>query len=491
MQVLSVSNLFKSSKSNFYFGVLASLIVGLGLFLSFIQPGFIDIDAGIFSAVALKNLNNGGLYISTWENKPPGLIYLMQALFFLFSNKVYALFFLAMFGASAISVGVYLLYYKYFESLLIAVLFTTFSLAIIIQPQFFGDGLYTEILGAIFILFALVFYDYKSDISNSNYFICAVLAGSSFWFKEPFILAAIVIAFLLFVKIKNQKERLWLFFWFCVPSIFFILLLFLNGSLTAFVETIIYNFSYVNDTSKTSFSEKWSLLNQFLFQPVFAVSIAFLVLLYLNLKKGKEILEIVFFILLLISSSGLFMLSPYSFGHYYLPFIIIFFIVFAKLFAIYKKEVKTVNYLLLGLVLYLSYNTIIDLRQPNFVYKITRYEPDRIAQKLLVHRDKTLFIDYVNKTEYYVKGNMVHHAFLPAPLPVHFQTNSKIGQGNIQRIWTEMNAPKADFLITTNTPAYFYWSLPNHYFYEEFYEKIDSIHKKDENVVYLWQLKKK
>ena len=488
MQVLSIFNLFKSSKSNFYFGIVATIAVAYGLFLNMIKPGDIDIDSAICGAVANKNSSQGGLYISAWENKPPALIYLLQGLMFFSQNKVYIFFSLALFSAIFLALGIYFLVYKYVQSVTVAIILCTFSFGVIIQPHFYGYGLYTELFCAIFLVYALVFYEYPS-IKNHIY-IAAIFAGFSFWFKEPCLLAAMSILGLLITKNKQKSVQFKLLFYFFLPSIYFILLLMLNGSLIAFIKTIQYNFAYINTQERASlFKKLFDFRTSFIYPSIFLI-LALLMLFYWLLKKKKLNVEHLFFTLITLSSSLFFILSPYFFGHYYLTFVIMFFVLVGKFYESYKLSVKFTNSLFIAICFYLTYLSINHYVKPQFTYKIHDYQPDNITKKLIAEPNKTLFVDYAYAVEYLIKSNNIHHAFLPVPLSVHFN-ETPLGIKNRERIWYEMNHPKADFLITTHTTSYFYWSLPNHYFYEEFYEKIDSIHKKDDNVMYLWQLKKK
>ncbi len=487
MQVLAFTNIFNSNKSNFYFGIVACVIIVTGLFLTLVQPGLIDLDTSLCAAVANKNLHQGGLYISTWENKPPALIYLLQLLIFIFSNHVYLFFCLAYFVAIVLALGLYLLYYKYFESIFITILFSFFSFILIFQAQFYGYGLYTELFCAICIVYALVFFEYKT-IKN-NYNLAALLAGLSFWFKEPSLLPALLILVLLLIVNQSLKLRLKLIIYFAIPSLFFLILLSINGSLLAFIKTIIYNFSYINTSEKVLLIDKIGLINQHLFAPVKFICITFCVIFIWSIINKKITVELLFFIFIAIASGSFFLLSPYSLGHYYLPFAVCFFIVFVKFYSHYKQHIKVVNSIFLCVIMFLTYQSINHYIKPEFTYKIEPYKPDNIAKRLFAEPKKTLFVDYVNKVDYFIKGNKIHPTFVPVALPVHFGDSAQ-GIVNRKRIWHEMNHTKSDFLITTHTTSYFYWHIPNNGFYEKNYEKIDSLTDKDKFIIYLWQLKK-
>lgn len=453
-----------------------------------IQPGMIDLDAAICGSVSNKNLHQGGLYISAWENKPPALIYLFQLFIFIFGNHVNVFFCIALISAVMLGIGIYLLVYKYTNSIFITIIYCVFAFALCFHPLFYGLGLYTEIFCTICILFALVFYEY--DESSKNKFIAASLAGASFWFKEPSLPAAFCILGLLVLKNRSVKLQLKLIFFFILPSILFSILLLINGSFLAFIETIIYNFSYINVNEKVSFTHKLDFILFNFFSPIRFLLLGLVFLLYWFYKYKKFTLENLLFIVLLFSCSIFFMISPYSLGHYYLPFVAFVFVFIAKFYETYHLNNKQSSFIFIGFLLIFTYNNINETIKPQFTYKIHGYKPNRIAQKLLNEPNKTLFVDYVNAADYFIKGNKIHPTFVPVALPVHFGDSAQ-GVKNRKRIWHEMNNPKADFLITANnTSSYFYWHLPHNGFYENKYEKIDSLTDKDNFVLYLWQLKK-
>jgi hypothetical protein len=189
----------------------------------------------------------------------------------------------------------------------------------------------------------------------------------------------------------------------------------------------------------------------------------------------------------MISAGFIFWSSPYDFGHYYFPFFALFYVGFALLYGqfdlVHKGGLKW-TVILLGLFQMFA----IDKTPLKLNFEVPAYQEDNITKKLKQYPDKSLFVDYVNKGDYYLKSGLNYNTFLPLALQVHFNETEQ-GLKNRARIWKELSQHKPDFLITTYTTSYFSWFLPDPDFYKSNYTKVDSIIKADENPVFLWQLK--
>ncbi len=479
---LSYKGGITNSKGNFIFGLIACLIVASGILFQKIVPGFIDTDVGIFSAVALKNLTQGGLYITAWENKPPALIYLMQLLFALGFSKVYALFFLAFITQLVIVLLIYLMAYKAFNNMFYAIGFTLVFSFVTLRDVFIGDGLYTEIFGSAVIIGSIYFAffsNYKKRIILSY-----LLVGISFWFKEPFVFTAFILCLLYFYYHRKAAY----FLWFFVPTIFFILLLSINGSLDGYINTIKYNFGYINAEVNISEGNKMLIFTRYFSDIVYPIIIAYIIIAIKLLRTQREWIPTLLVVMIPIVSASFVWMSPHHFGHYYLPAVLLFFASFLVLLNLYTQHGYTLTLWLVILVGYFCFEEINNNINTSLKWEWKEYKPDNITKRLLSNPDKTLFIDYVNRSDYYIKGNKVPITFLPVPLAVHFQDNPQ-GIANRNRIWKEISTNPPFFLITDSTTSYCYWHLPHNNFYLKNYKKVDSIPINSNNSVYLWQLK--
>ena len=152
MQIQSFTNIKQNPKTDFFFGLAAVNILALGFLFGFLNPGDIDTDGGIFAAVAYKDINGGTLFKDAWENKPPGIIYLMEVFFTFIPDKILALYLLAISGILGIVNGLYFVAHYITRSLLFSVLTLALFILFTLNNQTLGDALYTEIYGSIFII---------------------------------------------------------------------------------------------------------------------------------------------------------------------------------------------------------------------------------------------------------------------------------------------------------------------------------------------------
>ena len=129
-----------------------------------------------------------------------------------------------------------------------------------------------------------------------------------------------------------------------------------------------------------------------------------------------------------------------------------------------------------------------DKETLNFKLSINPYQPDKLSQILLKDKDATLFIDLVDASGYYVKGDKLFPTFLPVPVAAHFG-DSKNGLINRSRIYKELSSNKPKYLITEQSSSYMYWHIPDKDLYYGNYEKLDSVKAKYGKNVILWKLK--
>ncbi|MDI1235708.1 MAG: glycosyltransferase family 39 protein [bacterium] len=489
MQIQSFINIPKNYKADYYFGLLAVNILGLGCLFGYLNIGDIDTDGGIFAAVAMKDLNGGILYQTAWENKPPGIIYFIEGLFFLIPNKINALFALPILGIVFLVSGLFNLGYKVSKSLLTSILFIALFLLFAINNSTIGDAMYTEIFGSVFLVWGLYFMIKNSEsINPKDLNIAALLLGFTFWFKEPFVLIFVPIFIYFFIIVRPLKSKLILFFYALIPSIFFILLLQLNGSLIGFFEMVKYNFSFTESFEGSNV--KIEQLNHILYHIIEPLKFLFLAII-LNIIRGFRIKGnkwiITLCVFLLLSSLAFILIAPYTFNHYYIPFIILFFVCFILLFKPSKSEYAHTN-IWINIVLLITIYSLDSTSSLKLKWKVDQYVPDRISEKLMSQKGATLFVDLVDASGYYVKGNILYPTFMPVPVAAHFGDNTN-GLKNLQRIYKELSENKPDFLITEESSSFMYWHIPDKNLYYGNYEKIDSLKANYGKNVILWKLK--
>ncbi|MBL7836573.1 MAG: glycosyltransferase family 39 protein, partial [Bacteroidetes bacterium] len=183
------------------------MILSSGLVLSFIQPGTIITDGGIFSSIAYKDLNGGTLYVDAWENKPPGIFYLIELFMLVIPEPVYAVFILSVLALVGLSLLVYTFIFNSTNSLSASLSLGTIGSAIILFKPNCGDGLYTEIYGTLSLVGAMILI-HKLNLTGKTKYLnySLILIGLSIWFKEPFVLISIPIILYIFSKghFKNK-----------------------------------------------------------------------------------------------------------------------------------------------------------------------------------------------------------------------------------------------------------------------------------------------
>ncbi|MDP2174380.1 MAG: glycosyltransferase family 39 protein [Bacteroidota bacterium] len=483
-------NLTTNNNQNYYFGIFASAIIAFGLFLNAIQPGLILTDGGIFSSIAFKIQNHGTLYIDAWENKPPGIFYLIAIFYFIIPSKVYALFIMSSIVFVLTSLLVYDIYFRVLQSLFKSILFTAISLMFIIYPNNIGDGLYTEIYGTFFILLSIFFWDlYQSNESNKNGFLSMFTLGLSFWFKEPFIFVCIPLGIYYLWNLKHKKHMKIFIVSFIAPSLFFIIILLVTGSLKGFIDMIIYNFTYLNSDVGVPIKEKLSDLYD-----NFIDKLLVLVIVYTLLLISKSDTQIIrrnkiFWLTILMSSSLFFLLTPYNFGHYYYVFFTLFFVVFIKTYHASIHNLPIVKLLFIPILLW----SIFQLNKTNalnLTFKLKPYQADAISSRLMRDKGKSLFVDCVEEGGYYVKGNVMFNTFLPVALPVHF-SDERSGIENRKKLWNELSSNPPEYIIRYQYTSYYYWNLPHNGFYDNEYSVIDSTLNFNQQKIFLLQYLKK
>ena len=466
----------------------------LGLFMGFIQPGVLYTDGGIFSAIALKDLQGGTLYLNAWENKPPGLFYLIELFYLIIPNHVYALYALAISVFLVTAACQFYILYRQTEtfglSLIIAIIASYFT----VYKNNIAEGLVTEIYGSACIIVGIAAYTHYMHHKQFRMLLLgACSVGASFWFKEPFLLLYIAAMIMFLLQLKQGHERIKLIASSLIPSVICLILLSMstdkNGqhALHGFIESIQYNLSYVQSDQIIALKTKINDLYEHLL--TYAVGLLF-IMIYMSYKLlfQKQLYGTVISAwFILFASAFIFISSPYNFGHYYYPFFALFYVVFALLYGAFNQQYKNAlmfTVVVLGLIQMFN----IDKQPIKLNYDLQPYQEDNIVKTLKKHPNKTLFIDYVDKGGYYVKSGLSYPTFLPVALQVHFNESAQ-GLQNRTRIWKELSEHKPDFLITTHTTSYFSWFLPDPDFYKSNYTKIDSVIKADDNPVFLWQLK--
>lgn len=459
-----------------------------GLVLQYIQPGFILTDGGIFSAIAYKDLNGGTLYVDAWENKPPGIFYLLECFMLIIPNPVYAVFILVFFALIGIGILTYIYLFECFKSLLLTVLIMGLALFYILNKNVTGDGLYTEIYGTLPILGALVILKiHETSLKKWHIILSHILFGLAFWFKEPFFLLSIIGFFKLQFHSVSRLNWIKALSFFFIPSLFFVLLMAVQGELPAFIEMIKYNITYVSSETVVSAKVKLNEFYNQLLHPLIPLILISTYALYKAIKDKTSRMNALFILVLWIASSVFIFISPYNFGHYYFPLYVCTFLLIGETYALMKEKAVLFKTPFIILSIY----TIYQFDQENkfkLVYSIQPYQEDKLIRILKKDKTKTLFVDYVNRGDLYIKAEKVPVTFVPVALPVHFQSND-IGKANRDRIWHDLEEKKPDYVITTFTTAYFSWFLPNSPYYENNYNKIDSLTYPNENILILWKRK--
>lgn len=489
MHKILTSNIDKDEAFKFYFGLGVCIAATIGLFLSFVQPGDLKTDGSIFAAVALKDLQSGGLYLNAWENKPPGIFFTIELFLWLIPNAVYAVFTLALSGFILTAACLYVVILNNLKSYSSSILLTLIALYFTVYENNIADGLCTEIYGTLCILLSMVFMQiFKKNEKIAALMLSASFIGLSFWYKEPIVFISITLYFISLQFIQSNKNKIIYSISMAIPSILIVVLLYFKGSFWGYIDSIKYNLAYLNLEESISLKVKINDFYTRLIYPLLTLTLFFSYLGYKALVDRKTSREVLFQILFLLSTFVVFALSPHNFGHYYYPAFTLIFVVFSRLFALYfeAKHVK-LKWPLIAICVFTFYR-IDETQKPDWTFKIKPIQEDQFVRFLKDKKDKTLFVDYVVKGDYYIKTGMLFPTFLPVALPIHFGEN-KSGFLNRERIWKDLSSNPPDYLITTYTNSYFSWFLPESKFYENNYQKIDSILPANENVLYLWQHK--
>jgi hypothetical protein len=476
------------SRPKLYFGFAASLILATGFYLTFIQPGTLYTDGSIFSAVALKDLNGGRLYIDTWENKPPGIIYLIELFMLIIRDDVYAVFILGFVTMCLLAMCILFLVYTYLRSLALSLMLVCITLYFTVYQNNIGDGLCTEIYGTFCLIASLACLEhFMSKRKRLLLIMCGLLLGAAPWFKEPFVLTCIALFIYFAIRLKSRKDIAALLAFCIIPSLVSMGLLAAEGSLNAFLDTFLYNFKYSSHQETNEPSIKLHDYYRNLILPVLGLSLLFIYLTFRNAGNRTSRVESIASFAVFISSTLFVFLAPYNLGHYYFPSFVLLFIALAQQYAIFIRSNPSLAPVLAILLFYYIYS--IDKEyDPKFTFRIKAYVPDNITERLLNDREAILFVEYVNAGGYFIKTGKIHPAFLPVALPVHFD-DTENGKKNRARIWKMLSETHPKYLITTYTTSYFSWHLPDGDFYKNNYEKLDSVFPKNDNVIYLWRHK--
>ena len=484
---ISSINLPKSDHpSKLYFGFAAIAFIAIGLILNYIQPGTIHTDGGLFGAVAYKDLNGGTLYVDAWENKAPGIFYLLELFMLVSPDPVNALFVAAFSGLLTLSLSLYYIVYKSTKSLSVSLLFTPIALYFTIFKNTIGDGLYTEIFGMMFLLlgFALSLRD---AITKRGLIVALALTGTAFWFREPFILMVVPLAYLIYLKNKAKISFRVSILALLIPSALFIILLGIGGSLSGFFDMLKYNFFYIGTEEVVSFKVKLNDLYNNLFHKILPLLLFAGFITYQSIKLKEIKTNVLIILIVFLASFAMVLASPHNFGHYYFPVYVTFFVFVIIVYGQLQEKTMGLKLPIIILCIYTMYQ-LDDNNKIKFTYSVTPYQSDKIADFLKKEKDKTLFVDYVTRSDYYLKSEKVPVSFVPVALPIHFQ-NNVYGLKNREKIWKDLSTKTPDYLITTYTTAYFSWFLPETEFYNKHYEKIDSLKKPDEDIIILWRRK--
>lgn len=466
----------------------------LGLFMAMVQPGSLFTDGSIFSAVALKDLHGGQLYLNAWENKPPGIYYLIEGFLLLIPNPVYAVYALAVSVFLTLAACQFYIIYRQTESFGLSLIIAFIASYFTVYKNNIAEGLMTEIYGTACIMIGLAAYSHYAQHKQFKLLLLGALSiGASFWFKEPFALLYACVLLLFMTKTMQHKQRLQLFLVSLIPTAICLIMLWIdkdahgNSALQGYIDAVKYNFNYLQTEQAIAYKTKLNSLYEHFIR--YGIGMLFLML-YMSIKLIRQkgaLIDVILMWGIVVSAGFIFWSSPYDFGHYYFPFFALFYIGFALLYGQFNRLYKGSLTLTVGLLgLFQMY--AIDKTPLKLNYELQAYQEDNIVKRLKKQPHKSLFIDYVNKGDYYLKSGLNYTTFLPLALQVHFNESPQ-GLKNRERIWKELSQHKPDFLITTYTTSYFSWFLPNPDFYKSNYTKVDSVIKVDENPVYLWQLK--
>lgn len=473
--------------TTFYLGLAAANILTLGYIFGNIYPGELDTDGGIFAAIAYKDLHGGTLYVDAYENKPPGIFYFIEIFLYLIPHKVYALYCFSAFGILALCNGLWLLAFRLLKSVWISLLILATFILIAVNYYFMSDGLYTEILGSAFMIWSLVAYhQYCNKAQMKHAYVSALLIGTAVWLKEPFVFLAIPIAVMLAVRIRVSRSILKMSLFLIMPTMFFILLLWLRGSLNAFLVMELSNFGLTGTKKEIISFIHIDLLWGGVIQPLYLI-VAMVFWYSLKCMVKTELRSVVVFNGFLLAGGLCFIfVSPSNYGHYYLPFIVLLFYSLISFSYYEQQHYKGSGIVFILLLIYSVWKLDQDYVR-RFKLSFRAYQPDRITQILRRDTGATLFIDQSSVSEYYIKTEKIFPAFMAIPITVHFGNDTE-GKKRLNRMYEELKTIKPDYLITHSSFSDMYRRFPDQSLYTSNYEKKDSAIKFGETI-YLWKRK--
>lgn len=484
---ISIRHTDKPGAFQYYFGMLASLLLAAGFVLARLQPGYILTDGGIFSAVALKDLQGGTLYTDAWENKPPGIFYLSELFMLLTPDRVYGLFAMVFLVFTGSAACMFHLLFGYLKSLTASLLLMGCGLFWMVHRDTIGDGLYTEIYGTFCILLALVFAERFRNSGNTMYaYYTAIAMGFSFWFKEPFVLMCVPLTgLILTADIKPGRSVLMKFILSAaLPSLLMFGLLFTGNALQGFADMLRYNFSYAANGPLVPVSVKLTDIGTHLIVPNAGLLVITAICAFRLLSDPGRRAETLSYLGFPAAAALFLLISPYNFGHYNYALYTLLIPVMAALYGLF---VKTFSYGYKLPLIILSIYTLyrIDRNQePAWTLQFKPYTPDRFTGFLMQQSGKSLFVDHADAASYYVKTGLLYNTFLPVPLQVHVDEDAG-GTANRTRIMHALNSKMPDFLISANPPSEFSWHYPG--FYQTHFQLSDSLEFTPGKTIYLWK----
>lgn len=484
---ISIRHTDKPGAFQYYFGMLASLLLAAGFVLARLQPGYILTDGGIFSAVALKDLQGGTLYTDAWENKPPGIFYLSELFMLLSPDRVYGLFAMVFLVFAGSAACMFHLLFGYLKSLTASLLLMGCGLFWMIHRDTIGDGLYTEIYGTFCILLSLVFAErFRNGGTARHAYFAAVTMGFSFWFKEPFVLMCLPLTGLILSADNKPGKSMLLKFLLsaALPSLLMFGLLYAGNALQGFADMLRYNFSYAAAGQMVPVPVKIKNIGTHLFAPNTGLLVLLAICAFKLLSDSGRRAETLSYLGFLPAAALFLLISPYNFGHYNYA---LYTLLIPVLAALYGLFVKTFNYGYKLPLIILSIYTLYKIdshQEPAWTLQLKPYTPDRFTDFLMKQKGKTLFVDHTDAASYYVKTGLVYNTHLPVPLKVHVDVDSA-GSSNRARIMNTLKSQTPDFLISADPPSEFSWHYPG--FYQTHFLKKDSLEFTPGKTIYLWK----
>jgi len=486
-QIFLSKNIVTNKNFNTGFGLVVVLFFTYQYFLFCVQPGYIDADGGIFSAIAQKMIDGAILYEDAWENKPPGIFYLIIVFMKLTPNAVNAVFFL---GFSSILLSAFAFYFialKCTKSILFSIAFVISILPVVFDKGMHHDFLYTEFYGILMILLSVLFWLIFIDKKKTYFFnLSLIFLGFSFWFKEPFFIVVVALYLYYFKSLDNKKLAWKGLFFLSIPSFVFVIVLLFSDSFWPFVDILKYNFLYAKSDVVLPAVNKVDYILKPLITFNFPLFLLFFVS-FIHLIFSRNRAQLLFLLLVLLSSLVFVFLTPYNFQHYYFPFFALFFVVTLLLLRMKLEIDKKLSFVFYFLMFYQLYglNKNDDIK---WNVKFETYNEDKFTKTIKQNKGTSLYIDIAEGASYYAKTGLNSPTFLPVPLPVHFAEN-KIGIENRTIVWNELTQTPPDFIIRGNELSYYNWFFESGSFYDKKYVLIDSISGVNNKKLFLLKLK--